>query len=68
MKSGRATTLAIPGVRCGKCLGRIDEHSIEFKRRLHERLHKGETFVPPSLCSECWHAAVLTLCDETEDE
>jgi hypothetical protein len=59
--------LAIPGVRCGKCLGRIGADAIEFKRKLHDRLHKVDPFVPPSLCLECWHGAVLMLCDE-EDE
>ena len=59
--------LAIPGVRCGQCLGRIDEHAVAFKRRLHDRLHKGEPFVPPSLCSECWHGAVLALCADVDD-
>jgi len=60
--------LAIPGVRCGKCLGRIDEHAIEAKRKLHERLLAGEPFVPPLLCTECWLAAVHELCKDAEDE
>jgi hypothetical protein len=55
--------LAIPGVRCGECLGRIDAGADEMKRKLHDRLHPGEMYVPPSLCSECWYAALLMLCE-----
>lgn len=58
---------AIPGVRCGRCLGRIDAHAIDFKRKLHDRLHAGEPFVPPRLCTECWHAEVLSLCEGIDD-
>lgn len=66
---------AIPGVRCGSCLGRIDLGAIVLKRKIHAKLiasgHRpaDEAFVPPSLCSECWLAALLELCkDETEKE
>lgn len=59
--------LAIPGVRCGKCLGRIDAGSVEMKRKLHDKLRPGQPFVPPSLCSECWLGAILTLCADADD-
>jgi hypothetical protein len=65
--SNQVRSLAIPGVRCGKCLGRIDSGANEMKRKLHARLRPTESYVPPSLCSECWHGAVLALCEETDN-
>jgi hypothetical protein len=61
-------TNSIPGVRCGKCLGRIDDGAIEMKRKLHDRLRPTEPFVMPRLCSECWFGAVLSLCAEDDDD
>ena len=58
---------AVPGVRCGKCLGRVDQGSIDMKRRLHERLHPGQPFEHPRLCSECWLGAIMNLCNEDDD-
>ena len=66
-ESRQVKACAIPGVRCGKCLGRIDQGAIDMKRKLHDKLHPADPFVPPKLCSECWMGALLSLCAE-EDE
>jgi hypothetical protein len=55
---------SIPGVRCGKCLGRIDAASIDTKRRIHDKVRPGEPFVPPRLCSECRMAALVALAED----
>jgi len=55
---------AIPGIKCGRCLGRIDSLAIDTKRRLHDRLHPGEPFEMPVSCSECWFGAILKFCDD----
>lgn len=68
MAASEVRAHAIPGVRCGKCLGRIDQGSVDMKRRLHDRLRPGQPFVPPLLCSECWMGALLELCAESEKD
>ena len=62
------TSLAIPFVRCGKCLGRIDQQAIDMKRRLHDKLRPAEPFTGPKLCSDCWLQALLDLCADEEPE
>jgi hypothetical protein len=61
-------TLAIPSVRCGKCLGRIDQQAIDMKRKLHAKLRPTEPFVGPKLCSDCWLQALLDLCAAIPEE
>jgi ribosomal protein L34E len=52
---------AIPGVRCGKCLGRIDKAADDMKRKIHAKLRPNEPYVGPYLCSDCWLGTVLTF-------
>jgi hypothetical protein len=59
---------AVPGVRCGQCLGRIDDSATEMKRKLHDKLRPGQSFVPPVLCSDCWFGALLDLASEVSEE
>ena len=62
------TSAAIPGVRCGKCLGRIDQHAIDTHRKIHEKLRPGVPYVGPRLCSECAWRAMLNLAASVDHE
>lgn len=60
---------SIPGVRCGRCLGRIDAFAFESKRRVSEKLYPGRPVEPPRVCSEClWRMLLLTIASDDEDE
>ena len=59
---------AIPGVRCGQCLGRIDQAAIDMAQRVHAKLARPGAPPPPRLCTECLFTAMLTLCIDDEEE
>jgi hypothetical protein len=61
-----AISAAIPGVRCGKCLGRITTEENEWSRRLQERLRPGEAFRPPKVCQACVLATIMAWKDDEE--
>jgi len=61
-------TNAIPGVRCGKCLGRIDQAAIDMGQRIHAKLARAGAAPPPRLCTECLFTAMLMLCTDDDDE
>jgi hypothetical protein len=59
---------AIPGVKCGKCLGRISEADNEFSRETQARVRPGHPWVPPSVCCACVIATIMAWPDEDDED
>ncbi len=58
------TSNAIPGVRCGKCLGRITQEENEVSRRLQAKHKPGENFSPPRVCAACIIETIMSWPDD----
>ena len=57
---------AIPGIRCGKCLGRISDENNANSRRMQARLYPGSEWKPPKVCDACVLETILNWPDEEE--
>ena len=59
---------SIPGVRCGKCLGRISDEDNAWSRKMQATLHPGEEWKPPRVCGACVVETILSWPDGPEEE
>ena len=59
---------SIPGVRCGKCLGRISDEDNALSRKMQAQLHPGREWKPPRVCAECVLETILGWPDEPEED
>jgi hypothetical protein len=59
---------SIPGVRCGKCLGRISDEDNDFSREAQAKVYPGREWRPPCMCGPCIVETILSWPDGPEEE
>lgn len=54
------------GITCARCVGRIDDGAIKFKKKLHEKT--GTPYTPPKICTDCLLDSMHTFISGPEEQ